>query len=710
MPPERAVPQPGRYFWIILSAKTLRALEEKAAELTGWLKSKGGHVSLIDLSFTLSTGRWPFEERLAFVARDLAEVHSGLEQFLGLSGVGIHVWRGKAAMDAPKRAEFMEPGAAWVSGANVDWTILYNGLEPRRIQLPAYPFARERYWYDALNSSFPSSGAAAPRSSERADAVGSVTNGEESRETKWRVRLKDLSSTPATGRSEENPVRAAPVACDDDFSRKNESSPGSRQSQLGQADESLRIEPAGTPFSPGVGKEVVETADIIGRLRQLVARTFCVEQSRIPDAKKLVDLGLDSILAVELAKGISAEFKINLPAARLYDHPSIQHLAKYVSQGLSAGPAEPLDSASIFFPTHLSLAASSDRAPVDFVDRRTERSEAEHSKFDTDEVTRRIRSLVALTLFLEERKIDDGKKFADLGLDSILAVELVKMLNGEFGVNLSAAALYSHATTRQLAVHIGELLSGEEKGHASKDDRFLAPVFAGREPRRSPVALGVPSAPAASELRKDDDERSKTWGGSKFRRVMITGSGSIADLRLSYEPAAVPAAHEVQISVNAASVMLADLLCARGLYPTMPPYPFTPGFEVAGTVMQAGGDVADFRPGDRVCGLTGASLGGHAELVNVDSRLLVVIPEALAFPDACTLPVSFLTARYALSDVGRLAPEETLLVHSAASCTGLMAIQLALRAGVKIVATVGSQEKVTYLRELGVEKGFQLPL
>jgi acyl transferase domain-containing protein/acyl carrier protein len=292
VPPERAVPQPGKDFWIIFSAKTRIALDKKVAELADWLKSKGDHVSLIDLSFTLSTGRSAFEERLAFVARDLAEVGTGLKQFLGLSSAGICLWRGKTSADAPKLSGSAEPGAAWVSGANVDWAILYKGLEPRRIQLPAYPFERESYWYDTLKPSSLSSEAAAPRVTERAGATSPVENGEENRETKRRVQLKDLSSNLATGRLPEN--SAAPGACRDDSSREIEARTGTRRCQKSPAEESLRIQPADGPSSPGTRKEVVaETVDIVRRLRQLVARTFCVEQSRIPDAKKLVDLGLD---------------------------------------------------------------------------------------------------------------------------------------------------------------------------------------------------------------------------------------------------------------------------------------------------------------------------------------------------------------------------------------------------------------------------------
>ena len=703
--PERTVPQPGTAFWITLSAKTCRALEEKAAELKRWLECEGRQVSLIDLSFTLATGRSAFEERLAFIAHDLAEVDAGLGQFLGSSSDRVRLWRGQATADAPKPSGFAALGQAWVSGAKVDWASLYNG--PRRVPLPSYPFECERYWYDILKSSPPSSGADASSLSGRAGAIGANEKEEENRIAKGRIRLKDLSSTPATVSPTENSATTRPVSCRDDSSQKIESTLGSQASQKAQAVETPGNQSAGAPSPLGARKENVETADIVRRLRQLVAKAFCVEQSKVPDGKKLADLGLDSILAVELAKGISTEFKINLPAARLYDHPSVQHLSSYVAQLLSAGPVEQLDSASIFFPTHLSVTGSSTTAAPHSLEEPTKRPEAAHSTFDVNEFTKRIRKLVAEALFLEERKIDEGKKFADLGLDSILAVELVKRLNGEFGVNLSAAALYSYATTRQLAVHVGDLLlSGKDTEQTSQSDRFFAPVLPSRERVESPAALIAPAAPASTEIRKDDDEVAKTSIGSRARRVMVTRSGSIADLRLSAETSSAPAAHEVQVAVKAASVMLADLLCTRGLYPTMPPYPFTPGFEVAGVVVQVGGNVAEFQIGDQVYGLTGANLGGHADLVNVDARLIVRIPEALTFSDACTMPVSFLTAHYSLCDVGRLTQEDTLLINSAASCTGLMAIQLARRAGVEIFAMVGSEEKVAYLRRLGLKHVF----
>ena len=65
-------------------------------------------------------------------------------------------------------------------------------------------------------------------------------------------------------------------------------------------------------------------------------------------------------------------------------------------------------------------------------------------------------------------------------------------------------------------------------------------------------------------------------------------------------PLRAPGPAEVSVKVLAAGVNFADLLMRAGLYGTVPPRPYSPGFEIAGEVTQVGSDVADWRPGDRV--------------------------------------------------------------------------------------------------------------
>src|SRR5207237_7002604 len=85
-----------------------------------------------------------------------------------------------------------------------------------------------------------------------------------------------------------------------------------------------------------------------------------------------------------------------------------------------------------------------------------------------------------------------------------------------------------------------------------------------------------------------------------YHRVIIEGPGGTDDLRVIESGVAALKENEVRIAVRAFSLNFADLLCLRGLYPTMPPYPFTPGFEASGVVVSTGSAVTSVRRGDSV--------------------------------------------------------------------------------------------------------------
>ena len=241
-----------------------------------------------------------------------------------------------------------------------------------------------------------------------------------------------------------------------------------------------------------------------------------------------------------------------------------------------------------------------------------------------------------------------------------MIVELVNTINSHFGLNLPATQLYDHPNINRLAQHIGQL----------------------------PLSAPQPEI--------------KTYVSGKNSALLITGPGKIEDLEFVQLEIPSPAKEEVQIAVKAASVMLPDLLCVKGLYPSMPPYPFTPGFEISGTVIDVGAEVTDFRKGDQVFGITGQKFGGHAEQVNAPEAFLVHKPHSITHIEACCLPVAFLTAYYAL-EKGELQKGEKILIQSAASSTGLMALQLAQLKGAEIFATVGSDEKIEYLKNSGLK-------
>ena len=105
---------------------------------------------------------------------------------------------------------------------------------------------------------------------------------------------------------------------------------------------------------------------------------------------------------------------------------------------------------------------------------------------------------------------------------------------------------------------------------------------------------------------------------SGCRAVVLHGPGNIRDVKIESIIPPEPGASEIQILVRAFSLNFGDLLCVKGLYPNMPDYPFTPGFEVSGTVVKTGKDVKKFKVGDDVIALMGPGLGGHSYIANTD--------------------------------------------------------------------------------------------
>jgi NADPH:quinone reductase-like Zn-dependent oxidoreductase len=158
-----------------------------------------------------------------------------------------------------------------------------------------------------------------------------------------------------------------------------------------------------------------------------------------------------------------------------------------------------------------------------------------------------------------------------------------------------------------------------------------------------------------------------------------------------------PAPGEVEVEVRTAGLNFRDVLNALGQYPGDAGLL---GFESAGTVSATGEGVTGFKPGDPVIVL--GSPGCIASHVTVDSRLIVPKPAGMSFAEAVTVPTTFLTAYYALHVLGRIQAGDRVLIHAAAGGVGLAAVQLALRAGAEVFATVGSQEKREHLERLGV--------
>ncbi|QMU78255.1 SDR family NAD(P)-dependent oxidoreductase [Streptacidiphilus sp. PB12-B1b] len=155
---ERPVGDP-RVF--VLSARSEEQLRTSAARLAAHLRAHPS-PALADVAHTLQQGREAMARRLAVVATTPEELLERLTRYAE-DGRADGAFTGLAGKDRAGRAELVPQvdsdgtvsvteaerlAAAWVDGTPVDWARLSSGTRLRRVPLPTYPFARERYWFD----------------------------------------------------------------------------------------------------------------------------------------------------------------------------------------------------------------------------------------------------------------------------------------------------------------------------------------------------------------------------------------------------------------------------------------------------------------------------------------------------------------------------------------------------------------------------------
>ena len=157
-----------------------------------------------------------------------------------------------------------------------------------------------------------------------------------------------------------------------------------------------------------------------------------------------------------------------------------------------------------------------------------------------------------------------------------------------------------------------------------------------------------------------------------------------------------PGPGEVEVSVDATGLNFRDVLIAMGRYPGDSQ---VFGYECVGKISAVGEGVRDLHLGQRVVVLGPGSFASH---LTVSANHVLPAPKSLSNCQAASIPSAFLTARYALCHLGRIAAGERILIHAAAGGVGLAAVQLAQAAGAEIFATAGSSRKREYLKSLGV--------
>ncbi|MBS1106214.1 MAG: quinone oxidoreductase [Deltaproteobacteria bacterium] len=183
------------------------------------------------------------------------------------------------------------------------------------------------------------------------------------------------------------------------------------------------------------------------------------------------------------------------------------------------------------------------------------------------------------------------------------------------------------------------------------------------------------------------------------RAVVVEAIGGAEVLRVAERDPGAPGAGQLRIRVAAAGVNFIDVYFRTGLYPR--PLPFVAGLEGAGRVEAIGPGVAGVAVGDRVAW---ASVpGSYADVVVAPAAAVVPVPDAVSDETAAAAMLQGMTAHYLVYAIRPPEPAGTALVHAAAGGTGLLLVQMLKAAGMRVVGSCGSAEKVALARDAGAD-------
>lgn len=186
-----------------------------------------------------------------------------------------------------------------------------------------------------------------------------------------------------------------------------------------------------------------------------------------------------------------------------------------------------------------------------------------------------------------------------------------------------------------------------------------------------------------------------------MKAILVEELGGPEKLAYREHEIGSPGAGRVKIAVKYAGVNFPDTLIIRGKYQFQPELPFTPGGEVAGTIIEVGPDVSGFKPGDRV--VSGTSWGGFAEEAMGFALNTHHLPDEVSFKDAAATLMTHGTVIHALKDRAKLKAGETLTILGASGGVGTAAIQLGKAIGAKVIACASTDEKLAFCKQAGAD-------
>ena len=188
------------------------------------------------------------------------------------------------------------------------------------------------------------------------------------------------------------------------------------------------------------------------------------------------------------------------------------------------------------------------------------------------------------------------------------------------------------------------------------------------------------------------------------KRVVITKLGGPEVLKFeNYELPNNLSDTNVRIKQTSIGLNYIDTYHRTGVYPLNLDFPFCPGLEAAGNIIEVGKKVNNLKVGDRVAYAFSPPLGSYCEIRDFEADRVVKLPEYISNDEAASILLQGMTVEYLFERLYKIKKDEIFLFHAAAGGVGLIACQWAKSVGAKMIGTVSNEEKSNLAKKMGCE-------
>jgi alcohol dehydrogenase len=201
----------------------------------------------------------------------------------------------------------------------------------------------------------------------------------------------------------------------------------------------------------------------------------------------------------------------------------------------------------------------------------------------------------------------------------------------------------------------------------------------------------------------------KNGGGipSVMKAAQQNGYGEVRNVLTLRDDVPVPrelSSKQILVRVHAASINPIDWKILNGNLSLLTrfSFPYTPGKDVAGVVVDVGSEIKRFQVGDKVYGNLNKNDGGYAEYARGDESMFALKPNNLTMEEAAAIPLACETSYQALFDKASppIGTGSKILICGGSTATGLYAVQLAKAVGAYVTTTC-SQRNFSLMEKLG---------